>query len=81
MKNNENLEFENLKNFSEEHRIRIEKVKEMLFYDELTLSEIAFRMDYSSAAYLSTQFKRETGMTPTQFRNTHEPGHRHIDCL
>lgn len=62
-------------------RQRIEKVKEMLFYDELTLSEIGFRMNYSSVAYLSTQFKRETGMTPTQFRNTHQPGHRHLDCL
>jgi AraC-like DNA-binding protein len=62
-------------------RQKIEKVKELLFYDELSLSEIAFKMDYSSVAYLSTQFKKETGMTPTQFKNTHQPGHRHLDSL
>ncbi|MBW3467076.1 helix-turn-helix domain-containing protein [Arthrospiribacter ruber] len=60
---------------------RIEKVKEMLFYDELTLAEIAFKLDYSSTAYLSTQFKKETGMTPTQFKKMHSPGHRHLDSL
>ena len=60
---------------------KIEKVKELLFYDELTLSEISFQMDYSSAAYLSTQFKKETGMTPTQFKMTHLPGHRHLDDI
>lgn len=60
---------------------RIEKVKELLFYDELTLSEIAFKMDYSSVAYLSTQFKKETGMTPTEFKNSRQPDHRHLDSL
>jgi AraC-like DNA-binding protein len=60
---------------------KIERVKELIFYDELTLSEIAFKMDYSSVAYLSTQFKKETGMTPTEFKNTHQPGHRHLDSL
>jgi AraC-like DNA-binding protein len=62
-------------------RQKIEKVKELLFYDELSLSEIAFQMDYSSAAYLSTQFKKETGMTPTEFKNRHQPGHQHLDSL
>ena len=62
-------------------RQKIEKVKELLFYDELSLSEIAFQMDYSSASYLSTQFKKETGMTPTQFKNMHQPGHRHLDSI
>lgn len=47
---------------------RIEKVKEYLIYDQMTLSEIANEMDYSSVAHLSSQFKKETGMTPTQFR-------------
>ena len=60
---------------------KIEKVKELLFYDELSLSEIAFKMDYSSTAYLSTQFKKETGMTPTQFKSTHLPGHRNLDSI
>lgn len=47
---------------------KIEFVKELLLYDELTLNEIAFRLNYSSAAYLSNQFKQITGRTPTQFR-------------
>src|SRR5690554_303665 len=42
---------------------KIEKVKELLVYDELTLSEIAFRLNYSSVAYLSNQFKKVTGLT------------------
>ncbi|MGV3686204.1 MAG: AraC family transcriptional regulator [Daejeonella sp.] len=47
---------------------KIEKVKELLVYDELTLSEIAFRLNYSSVAYLSNQFKKVTGLTPSHFR-------------
>lgn len=47
---------------------KIEKVKEMLIYDELTISEIAFRMNYSSAAHLSKQFKKVTGLTATEFK-------------
>ncbi len=56
---------------------RIEKAKELLTYDELTLSEIADQMGYSSVQHLSQQFKKETGLTPTQFRalkeNTRKP--------
>lgn len=48
---------------------KIERVKELLCYDEKTLSEIAWLMDYSSVAHLSAQFKKETGMTPTAFKN------------
>jgi len=44
---------------------KIEKVKELLVYDELTLSEIAFQLNYSSVAYLSNQFKKVTGLTPS----------------
>lgn len=47
---------------------KIERVKELLVYDELTLSEIAFDMGYSSVAYLSGQFKKVTGLTPTHFK-------------
>lgn len=47
---------------------RIEKVKELLTYGQLTLSQIAFDLDYSSVAHLSTQFKRITGLTPTYFK-------------
>lgn len=47
---------------------KIEKVKELLLYDELTLSEIAFRLHYSSSAHLSNQFKKVTGLTPTFYK-------------
>jgi len=47
---------------------RMEKVKELLSYNELTLSEIAYRLGYSSVAYLSAQFKKVTGLTPSQFK-------------
>jgi len=48
---------------------RIEKVKELLVYKEMTLSEIAFEMDYSSVAHLSNQFKKVTGLTPSHFKH------------
>jgi len=60
---------------------KIEKVKELLIYDELTLSEIAYRMGYSSVAYLSNQFKRETGFTPTAFKNIKDYKRRNIEEL
>ena len=47
---------------------KIEKVKELIVYDELTLTEIAYRMNYSSSAHLSNQFKKITGLTPTHFK-------------
>ena len=47
---------------------KIEKVKELLMYDELTLSEIAFKLNYSSVGYLSNQFKKVTGLTPSSFK-------------
>ncbi|MCB0525034.1 MAG: helix-turn-helix transcriptional regulator [Lewinellaceae bacterium] len=47
---------------------KIEKVKEWLIYNEFTLSEIAFKLGYSSVAYLSNQFKKVTGMTPSAFK-------------
>ena len=49
---------------------KIERVKELLFYGEMSLGEIAFKMNYSSTAHLSAQFKSVTGMTPTQFKAT-----------
>lgn len=47
---------------------KIEKVKELLIYDELSLKEIAFQLNYSSTAHLSNQFKKITGFTPTEFK-------------
>ena len=49
---------------------KIEKVKELLTYDELSLSEIAYRLNYSSVAYLSNQFKKVTGFSPTYFKQS-----------
>lgn len=51
-------------------RQKIEKVKELLFYDELTLSQIADRLGYSSVAHLSAQFKKITGMTPSALKKS-----------
>jgi AraC-like DNA-binding protein len=47
---------------------KIEKVKELLAYNEMNLNEISFKLGYSSVAHLSTQFKKVTGLTPTQFK-------------
>ena len=51
---------------------KIERVKEFLVYDELTLTEIAYLMHYSSVAHLSSQFKKVTGLTPTHFKQLKE---------
>ena len=54
-----------------EHSIiahKIERVKELLLYDELTLTEIAHKLNYSSVSHLSGQFKKETGLTPSYFK-------------
>lgn len=47
---------------------KIERVKELIIYDELNLTEIAFKMHYSSVAHLSNQFKKMTGLTPSHFK-------------
>ncbi len=51
-------------------RQKIERVKELLFYDELSLSEIADRLGYSSVAHLSGQFKKVTGLTPSELKKS-----------
>jgi AraC-like DNA-binding protein len=51
---------------------KIEHVKELLVYNELTLTEIAYRMHYSSVAHLSAQFKKVTGLTPSHFKKLKE---------
>jgi len=51
---------------------KIEKVKELLLYDEMNLTEISYKLNYSSVAHLSNQFKKVTGLTPTYFRNLKE---------
>jgi AraC-like DNA-binding protein len=49
---------------------KIEKVKELIRFDEMTLSEIAYMMGYSSVQYLSTQFKKITGISVSEYKKT-----------
>lgn len=60
---------------------RIERVKEMLVYDELTLSEIAYSMGYSSVAHLSSQFKKVTGFNPSYYRQLKEKKRKNLEDL
>lgn len=60
---------------------RIERAKEFLEYNELTLSEIAHKLGYSSVQYLSTQFKKATGFTPSHFKNIKENTRKPLDHL
>lgn len=62
-------------------RHKIERVKELIVYDQLSLKEIAFRMGYSSEAYLSNQFKKVTGFTPSYFKSIGEQKRVSIDQL
>lgn len=60
---------------------RIEKVKELLMYDEKNLSEIAFEMGYSSTQHLSQQFKKVTGLTPSHFKQLKENKRKPLDKI
>jgi AraC family transcriptional regulator len=60
---------------------KLELVKEMLVYDHLPLSEIAWKMGYSSVSHLSAQFKKITGFTPSQFKNLKEHKKQLIDKI
>ena len=51
---------------------KVEKIKELIIYDEQSLSEIAYKLNYSSVAHLSNQFKKVTGLTPTHFKKVGE---------
>jgi len=62
--------------------LKIERVKELLTYDELTLSEIAWKLNYSSVQYLSNQFKKITGETVSSFRShSDERGRQSLDAV
>lgn len=58
---------------------RIEKVKELLMYGELSLSQIAFDLGYSSTAHLSNQFKKFTGLTPSKFKKMGRHSRQSLD--
>jgi AraC-like DNA-binding protein len=62
-------------------RQKIERIKELLLYDQKNLSEIAFELNYSSVAYLSSQFKKETGMTPSEFKKNQSSKRNALDKL
>jgi YesN/AraC family two-component response regulator len=64
--------FSKTKGMTIEHFIilhKVEKVKELIMYDELNLTEISYRLNYNSVAHLSKQFKQATGLTPTFFKS------------
>lgn len=74
--------FSSLENMTVERYIilqRIEKVKELLVYNELTLSEIAWQTGYSSVQHLSNQFKKITGFTPSYFKQIKNDKRRALD--
>ena len=58
---------------------KIERVKELLAYKELSLSEIAYQLNYSSVAHLSNQFKKVTGLSPSHFKNIRSGGRKSLD--
>lgn len=60
---------------------KIERIKELMFYGELSISEIAWKMNYSSVAHLSNQFKKITGLSPSHFRSLKESKRLPIEDL
>lgn len=62
-------------------RQKIERVKELMIYDELTLSQVAFQLGYSSSAHLSCQFKKITGMAPSVFKKSSGANRKALDSI
>lgn len=60
---------------------KIEKVKELLIYDELNLTEISYKLHYSSVAHLSNQFKKITGLTPTFYKQLKDKRKQNLEDL
>jgi AraC-like DNA-binding protein len=60
---------------------KIERVKELLIYDELNLTEISYKLNYSSVAHLSKQFKKVTGLTPTFFKKLKHKRRNALDAM
>ena len=76
--------FTEVKGMTIQHYIilhKIEKVKELLIYDELTLTEIAYKLHYTSVAHLSNQFKKVTGLTPTYFKELKDMRQSNLEDL
>ena len=60
---------------------KIERVKELLMYDELNLTQISYKMNYSSVAHLSNQFKKVTGFTPSHFKQLKDKRRRSLEDI
>ncbi|HEY0297943.1 MAG TPA: AraC family transcriptional regulator [Arachidicoccus sp.] len=60
---------------------KIERVKELLMYDELSLTEIAYQLGYSSTSHLSNQFKKQTGLTPSFFKTERQNKRQNLEDL
>ena len=61
--------------------LKIERIKEFIVYDELSITEIAWKMNYSSVAHLSNQFKKYTGLTPSDFKHLKDKKRNSIDDI
>lgn len=76
--------FSEVKGITIEHFIifhKIERVKELLLYDELNLTQISYILDYSSVAHLSKQFKKVTGLTPSYFKQLKNKRRNNLDSI
>jgi AraC-like DNA-binding protein len=76
--------FSEVKGITIDHFIiahKIEKVKELLMYDELSIKEISYKLNYSSVAHLSNQFKKVTGLTPSYFKKQKNQMRKPIESL
>jgi AraC-like DNA-binding protein len=76
--------FSKTKGITIEHFIilhKVERIKELIIYDELNLTEISYKMHYSSVAHLSKQFKQVTGLTPTFFKSLSERKRNNLEDL
>ncbi|HTI09211.1 MAG TPA: helix-turn-helix domain-containing protein [Puia sp.] len=60
---------------------KIERIKELLLYNELSLTEISYKLNYSSVAHLSAQFKKITGLTPTDFKKQKDKSRNELEDL
>ena len=60
---------------------KVERIKELIIYDELNITEIAWKMSYSSVAHLSNQFKKVTGLTPTHFKQLKDKRRNSIEKI
>jgi len=60
---------------------KIERVKELLMYDELNLTQISYKMNYSSVAHLSNQFKKVTGLTPSHFKQLKDKRRKSLEDI